>query len=168
MKKSFYFCIYLNLVILLTGCQREHITAQTSYWNRSQLASYHVETPDPRLNYPMMGQRLLVSWALPQSYFAYSDLHLEITIRFGDRSELVKNILLCDRAGEYLYSLIDEEYFNKEGILTYKIDVVGDGVILERWRHQLWVELISVGGDEEGVDEGNNEENVDVFLDKGT
>lgn len=48
-----------------------------------------------------------------------------------------------------MYTLLNERYFETEGILTYKVDLMGDGQILEEWRHQLWHELIKIGDQSE-------------------
>lgn len=145
MKKILLVCFGILLNFILTGCCREHISAQTTFLNRTELASYYVETPDPQLNYPLIGQRLYISWNLPPSYFDYRDLHLKITIRFGDRSECVKTVPICNRSNYYLYVLYGQEFIEKEGILTYKIDLIGDDRVIESRHHQLWVDLITIG-----------------------
>lgn len=154
-RPKFLFALLLAFAsILLTSCSQRYINAHTVFLNRSQLASYHVETPDPNLNHPLMGQRLLVNWNVPLWLIqSYPDLHLEITIRFGDRTEIVKKVRVSRTSGYYLYEILDENYFDKEGILTYKIDLISNGEIIEKWRHQLWAEIITVGENNSEQDE---------------
>lgn len=134
---------YLLFVVcmLLIGCN-QHISVQTDYLSRTQLASWYVGTPDPSLQYPLIGERMLVEWDLPQDYFVCDELILSITIRYADRSEEVKIIPVTCQKGWYRYELSGEEFEKNGGFLTYKVDVIGDDQILETWRHQLWVELI--------------------------
>lgn len=131
--------LWLALCILFTGCSSEYLTIYTDYLSHENLASYYVGTPDPRLNHPPIGQRLILSWSVPKEY---EDLHLEMTIRFRNREELQESLCLNRHSGTYIYSLEDEDYFEKKGILTYKVDLYSKDEIIEEWRHQLWTERI--------------------------
>jgi hypothetical protein len=138
-------------LLALTGCQCEKLTVYTDYLSHENLASYHVGTPDPRLNNPPMGQRLIISWSLPKNYLCYEDLHLDLTIRFRNKQQISEKIDICKRKGMYIYSVLNEDFFETKGLLTYKIDLVGDDVILEEWRHQLWTELITFEDNTDGL-----------------
>jgi len=141
--------LFLFLLIICAACSKSaHLSVQTSYFTRESLASYYVETPDPLLINPPIEQRLIVTWSVPPYYLKqYDDLHLSIRIRFKNREEESLSILLTNPCGSYIYSLADARYFETKGLLTYKVDLVGGGNILEEWRHQLWHELILVGED---------------------
>ena len=139
--------LVLVLGVLLTGCMQGHLAVHTDYLNREHLASYHVDTPDPMLSYPMIGQRLLTQWSVPQAYLSYPDLHLEVTIRFGNRQEVRENIPVDRTSGITIYTLSDENYWEKEGIQTFKVELIGNGCVLETRKHQLWVDLINIGND---------------------
>lgn len=145
MKKFFL----LFVLFALTGCNCHHLTVQTLYFTRESLASYYVETPDPMLLNPPVGQRLLITWSLPFHYLGYNDLHLNVRIRFRNLEEVELDIPIEKTCGSYMYTLLNERYFETEGILTYKVDLMGDGQILEEWRHQLWHELIKIGDQSE-------------------
>jgi hypothetical protein len=56
---------------------------------------------------------------------------------------------LCERKGTTVFALMDEEFIDKGGILTYKLDLVAEGHVLEEWRHQIWTDLIMVDGQNE-------------------
>lgn len=143
-KKAFYFIYALIAAMVLSGCNCSHISVQTNYMNREDLASYHVDTPDPRLSTPWMGQILIINWAFPKHYPHHCN-YLELTMRYGNCTESVDTIPVDMRIGTYAYFLTDPEYTEREGILTYKVDLISDGEVLEQWRHQLWAERISVG-----------------------
>jgi hypothetical protein len=141
LKNALYMVTLLSLV-LLAGCTIEKLNVRTEYLSHENLASYIVETPDPLLNNPPIGQQLIVSWSLPKNYLDYEDLHLEITMRFRNREQIVKNICVTKVSGMFIYKLLNNEFIEKEGIQTYKVELIGGGEVLECWRHQLWVELI--------------------------
>lgn len=138
---------YLIVIILLCmGCSRNtYLSVQTLYLTRESLASYYVETPDPMLINPPVGQKLLVSWSVPHSYLDYEDLHLAIRIRLRNCKEVEIHVPIKKACDSYIYVVSNESFFETKGILTYKVDLVGGGHLLEEWRHQLWHELIRVG-----------------------
>lgn len=134
----------LSALAFLSSCGQCSLTVQTDYLTHKDLASYYVGTPDPRQNVTAVGQRLIVSWVVPKSYLTYEDLHLKVTIRFRNREELIEIFHLSKTRGTYLYMLLNEDYFAKKGILTYKVDLIGGGFLLEEWRHRIWTNLISI------------------------
>ena len=137
---------YLLVLLILAGCtSNTHLSVQTLYFTRETLASYYTETPDPMLINPPVGQKLLVSWGLPRNYLDYEDLHLNIRIRFRNRTEIELNIPIEKTCGYYMYEVANDSFFETQGILTYKVDLVGGGAVLEEWRHQLWHEIIKIG-----------------------
>lgn len=139
-------CFFLFLLILAPfswGCTRERLSAQTDYITVETLASYFVDTPDPRKFCPNQGQRLTITWSLPKEYNDYQDLHLELVVRFRNRNEDKLDIPIEKATGVYYYKILNEDYFSTGGILTYKITLVGSNQTLEEWKHQLWWEQIN-------------------------
>lgn len=137
--------LFLALALLLTGCSNEHLIVHTEYINEEHLASFHVRTPDPLLFNPPMGQQLIVQWNVPRTYLCYEDLHLRVQIRFRDRKEVIQEVPIRQRFSFYQYELLNEAFCETGGIITYKIEIIGNGCVLNEWRHQLWTELILVG-----------------------
>lgn len=130
---------------MLTGCQCSYLSVQSHFLRRDQLASYYIDTPDPAQNFPLLGQEVIVEWSLPSEFMGYTDLYLEVTIRFANRQELVRRVTIHHHSGVYTYVLEGDDFCEMGGIQTYKVDLIGDGNILLCWRHQLWKELIHVG-----------------------
>jgi hypothetical protein len=130
-----------SIIALLTSCVRP-ISVQTQYLGRENLASFHITTPDPNLEKPDIGQRLVIEWSLPSYCMTYSDLIMEIRVRLKNREEQKIELTLNKPSGIYLYSIVNEAYKESGGIVTYKVDILGDGQVIESWKHPLWVELI--------------------------
>lgn len=142
MKYFIPLCL-LTLSLSTSSCVRQHLTIQTHYLSHENLASYYVYTPDPHLDNPIIGQRILVEWALPSSYLNYQELHLSLIVRLHDRKEEKISFPIKNMAGSYLYYLINDAYCASGGISTYKVDIIGDGCVVETWKHPLWVDLIT-------------------------
>lgn len=118
------------------------LSVRTEYMSHESLASYYVETPDPLLENPPMGQRLIVKWSLPQNVLDVEGLHLEAIIRLKNKKEIEKSFPVCHSRGQFIYTLLNDQYFESGGIQTYKIALKGKDCVVEEWRHQLWVELL--------------------------
>ena len=138
------FISFILCLLLTTACSSNcHVSVRTDYLTKQALASYQVKTPDPRLNNPSVGQRLIISWKFPSYYLNYKNFHFRLTVRFTNCSQITENICIKDRWSTYVFALLNEDFFEKKGIRSYKIEVIGDDKVLEEWHHHLWVELIS-------------------------
>jgi len=135
--------LLLLCLLFLTGCNKNLLRLQVDYISKESLASYHVGTPDPRLIYPPVGQRMILSWIFPKSFFESQDLTIKLTMHFGDHSIEELNISPKKAYGIYVYCLLNDKYYDKGGFLTYKAEVCCNGKIIEEWHHHLWTELIS-------------------------
>jgi len=157
---------FIMLIALLSACTRPELSLFSTYSLRENLASYRVRTPDPSLNCPTLGQHIYVYWNLKQIYPL--PLELKLYIRFGNRTEIVESIYLTSYCGNYVYSLINDDYFEKNGILTYKAELLDNGSIIQQWLHQLWVDRIvfSENGNEKSNLEESEEDNVNLTDEK--
>lgn len=147
--------IWCLIMGCLSGCCGKTISLFSDYLTKENLASFHVETPDPNLCNPPFGQRLFLTWSLKhlkQPCDMYSDLRVQITIRFKNREQIVKEVKLLKNSGTYVYYLLNEDFCRMGGIMTYKAILYGDGCPLEEWRHQLWAELIEMEADDDEWD----------------
>lgn len=142
----------------LSSCISSRLTVYTDYLSKENLASYFVDTPDPYLNNPTIGQRLIVIWTLKKRHLLYQDLHLSMTIRFRNKKEITLTHPINHPKGTYVYCLLNQDYIDHDGIITYKVELVGNGQILDEWRHQIWTELILVGQKNSIDPQGTGEE----------
>lgn len=157
-KLLLHLAILCILSIIATSCERPLISAQTEFITRQSLASYQIGTPDPHLNHPVLGQRLMVKWNLPDNYMNYQDLHLETIVRFYNGTEQTYNFPITKTSGLHTLTVSAQTFCQTNGIVSYKINLIGDGCILSEWRHQLWVEIIKVEHDTDTDESGDNAE----------
>lgn len=127
----------------MTGCRRYDISICQIMVNRNYLASTYVGTPDPRQECPPEGQLLSISWRIP-SEILLQEPELRLHVIYWNYTEEIFTYPVTKRIGGESYFLLDDEYCEKNGILTYKAEIVTEecGVYLE-WKHQLWVNLIN-------------------------
>lgn len=139
MLKKFFLLI---LLFNLASCSQK-LVVQTDYFSHQDLASFRIGTPDPLKRDFHVQQRLLISWHLKKrDFLCKNNVHIDMTIRLRNREEKSYTIPITENEGTYVYHVDQEDFENKGGILTYKVELIADGVIEEEWIHQLWVELI--------------------------
>ncbi len=148
---------------LLTSCQPRILTVQTEYLSHINLASFHVGTPDPRLANPPLGQKLIVSWKIP-NYCTHAEYDLIVKIRFKDGKLIERTIPVTRPTGTYVHALLNNDYFNSGGFKTYLVNIGVDGEVMEEWRHQLWVNVIEIP--HEDIDEAEEEQTEQEIYDE--
>jgi len=140
---SYKLILLAMLSLLFTACNQGCICVQSEYITYEDLASYHVGTPDPKKECPDTGQRLLVRWALPRGCFVDGESIMNLTVRFCTGEEEIINLDLHASEGRYIYNLLNDDYFDRCGILTYKATILVCGEIVSEWLHQIWTDRIS-------------------------
>jgi hypothetical protein len=138
------FCCLCGLIlsVFTSGCTLHRLDVQTQYLSHEYLASYHVDTPDPRRYNPIIGQRLLVQWSLCAEEMSGQELFLYLKVRFRNHQEQEVTVPIRTKRGTYLYELVNEAYCQSGGILTYHAEIRNDSCILASWKHPLWRNLI--------------------------
>lgn len=134
--------LFIILIALVTACTHPQLSLFSTYSLKENLASYRVRTPDPALNCPTLGQHIYVHWHVNRNYPL--PLELKLYVRFGNRTEILENVYLTSSCGTYVYSLLNDAFFEKNGILTFKAELLDrdSGSLIEEWVHQLWVDRI--------------------------
>jgi hypothetical protein len=137
------FIFALGILFSTCACTLRRLDVQTQYLGQESLASYHVNTPDPHLNNPIIGQRLLIQWCLPSQDFEGQTVFIDLIVRFRNHEQKEIKIPLKSKRGYYLYDLTAQEYCESGGLLTYKVEIRNDSCIIASWKHPLWANLIT-------------------------
>ena len=138
------FCFLILALVIFSGCEKYYVTVKREYVDRDQLASTFVGSPDPRQENPPRGQELTIEWRLPPEAMGQT-LQLELSVLYRDYSHATFTYPIDRRRGVVIYSLLNEEYFEKEGLLTYKAEIVDvNRKILKEWKQILWTDLITL------------------------
>jgi hypothetical protein len=150
------FCRFLLFFLVplallpLTGCRQYYLSICQEWVDVRYLASTHVHTPDPRQEDPPIGQKLILDWRIPPEIYAKNP-EVVLDLVLWDYTARQIRIPMKRRMDFATYSLFNEEYEKTGGILTYKAEIVTeDGEVFREWKHQLWVELITVSDESAG------------------
>lgn len=129
-------------LIFLTSCSRHLLEVRSQYLYPGLLASQQVNTPDPCRDC-FEGQEVIVRWKVPSHYFC-DDLKLIATFRYGNR-ELGQMVVPLKRSwGFWTYRLQGSDYWNKCGLVAYKVDLCARDVVIYSWKHHVWSEIIEI------------------------
>lgn len=129
----------LLTLLALTSCCKERLVVFTEAVTYESLASYHVCTPDPRLNCPDRGQKLVISWFLPRGS---QDAYIHAKIRFKNLEEIERIFPVDSLRGHVTYKLVNQDYCRTGGFLAYDIYLIESDQVVENTTHALWTELI--------------------------
>lgn len=135
---------WLLCAVLLAGCNKFYLTVEQEWIDRSYLASEHVNTPDPRRDDPPEGQKLVLSWRIPDALCA-QEPKIALDVLFKDLTSARCDFPVKSAMGDVTYPLLNDAYREKQGFLAYRARVVTEnGESHYLWQHQLWVELINL------------------------
>lgn len=105
------------------------------------LASWQLDTPDPcQKNF--FGEQIVAFYQYPSSCREKKSLILKIRYKNKEYEELV--FPLIKTKGWWIFRLINDEYWKKGGILSYKIELYEKEMLISTWTHHLFVDLIEV------------------------
>ena len=142
--KFYWFLIPLGLSFILCSCTLHRLEVQTQPITHEYLASDRIGTPDPLLQEPFLGQRLLIEWSFSEDEVEVGKTFLSLTIRFHNHQQEEISVPIIKKRGSYFYDLINESFVNKRGILTYHVEIRKKACVLAEWKHPLWVEWITL------------------------
>lgn len=145
-RKSSYITQLLLFFCLsfFSCCNPSYLSVHTDYLSHRTLASYYVNTPDPLLDNPPIGQRLIVTWSIPKHIIPGNDLYLKIYLRYWNRQQDIKIEPVCKQRGTVVYTLMNEDYIATKGIMSYKVELIDNESIISEWKHQIWTDVIQV------------------------
>lgn len=153
MKKFFLLKFCLAFVFLtscssvtfpcLCGCSgSKYVSVLNETIDQSRFASVHVNAPDPIHELNPHGQRIYVSWSLPKKY-KNTELRGVLKIRFNVPEQVTIPFKIDHLRGTMTYQSINEEFFAKEGIQAYRVEIYSNGEEVDIYQHSMWNELIS-------------------------
>ncbi len=140
----FHFLWGIGILLAFSSCTCHRLTIQTQYLNSEYLASHHVRTPDPRLFHPIIGQRLVLQWSLCDQQIEEHETYLYLKVRFRNHCEKEIRVPITSPKGVYLYKIVNEDYDQSGGVLTYFAEIRDNTRVLASWRHPLWAQLIQL------------------------
>lgn len=91
-----------------------------------------------------MGQKIILDWRVPKEIFKRNP-EVVLDLILWDYTTRQIRIPIKSRLDYATYRLLNEEYEKTGGILTYRaVIVTEDGEVFREWKHQLWVNLITI------------------------
>lgn len=130
-------------LLLLTGCSGPQLTVYSRYHTPRELASYHVQTPDPRLHcINSLGQSLYLDWHVPKKLMRTGPTWIECYVRLRNLEERCFSIPITSHSGHTSWWLMGAEWFRTGGIFTFKATLICNDRILQQVEHPLYSKLI--------------------------
>lgn len=128
----------------ICGCNgSKYISVLNEPINQERLASVHVNAPDPLHEINPHGQRLYINWRLPAKY-KEKELKGILYVHYNVSEQATIPFKIDHTRGMMVYEITNEEYFKKQGILSYKVQIFSEGQEVDVFQHALWTELITL------------------------
>lgn len=148
--------ILLALCSVVSCSKTPWLKVRTEYYDQKQLASVAVDTPDPKKEHAVWGQRLLIQWDIcsgdmssqkllantktPNPETPHPELSIRIRLKNGDEKRETRT--LHGTSGLEYFTIDAYDYSSTGGILSYTIELSLEGTLIKRSSHRLWVEPI--------------------------
>jgi len=130
----------LAMALFLVGCHRTPLSCRSEYLYPDYLASEQILTPDPS-RHCFYGQQVIVYWNLPKWCLP---LELKLHVRYGTREQATFSWPITLPQGYRTYRIVNDEYWCKEGIVSYQAELYHEGELLADWSHHLWADIIEL------------------------
>ena len=130
--------------LLFVGCSSPFLNVKSTPVNRDSLASTFVGSPDPLQKKPPIGQQLIIRWSL-SSKVTLDRLQMVLSTFYHDDSRETFTYPIRCKRGVMSYYLVGQDYVKKQGLRTYKVEIVDskEGVI-KVWKQILWFDPINL------------------------
>lgn len=71
-------------------------------------------------------------------------LLLVVEVRYGTREIESFTHRVEGRKGFWTFRLVNKDYWCREGIVAYKVNLCQDGESIDQWTHHLWSEILEI------------------------
>lgn len=119
------------------------LEVRSEYLNERYLASYDTDTVDP-CSSCFLGQQVVIHWCLPTYIKNPTTCFFVLTLRYGNHTTEEVKVPLNQASGWWIFRLLNCDYWDRGGILTYKVDLYEGDVLLDSWRHHVWTEILNL------------------------
>ncbi|MEZ5315668.1 MAG: hypothetical protein R3E91_05640 [Chlamydiales bacterium] len=126
--------------LFLYGCYHCPLDCRSESLYPEYLASQHILTPDP-YDHCFFGQQIVIRWNIKKED---PPLRLLLHVRYGTREYTTFSYSLTKSSGYQIYRLINEAYWDHEGIISYKAEMYKEDRKIADWEHHLWTEIIEI------------------------
>lgn len=145
MKHIFSLLPFLSLFCV--SCSTAHLHVRSEHYSRQDLASYAMDTPDPRKTSADFGQRLVIHWQVTENTFQKGPLELVLSVKLKNGEEKKSKTVLTKREGRTFYPIFGNDYVKKGGLQSYLVELKSCGKTLTSSQHKLWVKKINTASD---------------------
>lgn len=143
MIKRLNYLFFTYIVFALSSCTTGYIQVEKIKTDKRTFASRFARSPDDKaLLNPPKGEKLYINWSLPID-FNPGMYRLRVGIIYRNLTKETLLFPIKRRAGARIIELLGDEYKEKEGFLSYKLEIVSvDGKLIDDYTHRMWVDLI--------------------------
>lgn len=100
---------------------------------------------------PPHGQKIVLQWAVPPDLLEQNP-QIVFHVIYRNHTEKTFVYPIESRLGYEVYSLLNHDFDETGGIMTYAAEITTqDEEVYREWKHQLWVNLITLDESKEDL-----------------
>ncbi len=131
-------------VLCLSSCSQPSLSSFTEFIDNDYLAGAQLgieQGPHDEI----FGQQIVITWNLPYRMQKLLPATLHLSIYYGDGKTEKLTYEVCQLSGYRVYCLKGNDYYNRQGIVSYKVALLSKDKEIVSRRHHIWTEVIAVG-----------------------
>lgn len=149
----YYYSRILGIVILLSSvltllclssCSQPSLSSFTEFIDNDYTAGAQLGIEQGGARDEILGQQVVVTWSLPYRLQKLLPATLHLSIYYGDGKIEKLTYEVRQLSGYRVYCLKGDNYYNRQGIVSYKVSLFGEGKEIVSRRHHIWTEVIAV------------------------
>jgi hypothetical protein len=133
--------LVLALFLFCSFSTAPYLEVRTEPLYPDYLAANQINTPDPCWDY-FFGEQIVIYYKFPFS--CRDSKNLALTIRYKNKEWEKRVFPLTRRKGYFIFRVVNDNYWKRGGLLSYKVELCAEGCVIKTWTHHLFVEKIEV------------------------
>jgi len=129
--------------VFICSCSSSRVVVDRYPVLKEDLPSYYIESPDPALQNPLIGQILVCRYQIRAFDPKSVPYLLMLRVIYKNLDEETHSVALYSSNGAIEFKILGEKYEATGGALTYRADLMTeDGAVVADFKHRLWFEII--------------------------
>ncbi|ADH20765.1 hypothetical protein AB8868_01605 [Chlamydia trachomatis] len=129
--------------LCLGGCSQPALSSFLEFIDNDYTAAAHLGI-DRGCVTESVGQQLVVTWGLPSRFRDSLPMVLHVWVYYGNGEAAKFSCDVQHLSGYQVYTLKENDYQDRQGIISYKVSLTKDGKEILSRSHHLWMEVISL------------------------
>ncbi|EPP38078.1 hypothetical protein BOKEGFJH_00441 [Chlamydia avium] len=132
------------VILSLSSCSQPSLSSFTEFIDNDYTAGAQLGIEQGAGHDELFGQQVVVTWSLPYRMQKLLPATLHLSIYYGDGKTEKLTYEVRQLSGYSVYCLKGDDYYNRQGIVSYKVSLLSEDKEIVSRRHHIWTEVIAI------------------------